>query len=127
MAEEQSVFGKFWFWLLIIGVILFVVAIISLVMKKYEWWVWTLLAVGTLMLIIGGVGWAMDSAEEKGTTVAGQAREEVVRVVHHLDPRESSIRQGSPRRVSRSPRSTMPPASAPVRRSPSYTYTEVAK
>lgn len=49
-----NIFSKWWFWLIIIGVILAIAAVISFVSRrKSEWWIWTLLVLGVIIASAG--------------------------------------------------------------------------
>lgn len=56
--QPQSIFSYWWFWLMIIGLILILLAaVLHLTIKDNTQWVWWIFAAGALLVLIGIVLW----------------------------------------------------------------------
>jgi len=53
-THTESIFTQLWFWMIVIGIILLIIAAIDYAARREaRWWTWTLLGIGAGMVILG--------------------------------------------------------------------------
>lgn len=88
--KERSIFSYFWFWLLIIGIVLILLAaILHLAFKENTHWVWWIFAAGALLAVLGIIFAAVSYFQEP-KCVPGEIVESECPKVWDASPRSAS-------------------------------------
>lgn len=79
----MQVANKFWFWLMIIGVLLIIGGLIGFaIIRKSKWWLWLMTGIGILLILIGVIWSAMEcknkSNENKTITTITKGNDTVI-------------------------------------------------
>lgn len=53
-SQNDSIFTQLWFWMIVVGVILLIIAAIDYaVRREARWWTWTLVGIGAGLVVLG--------------------------------------------------------------------------
>ena len=89
----MSVFTKFWFWLIIIGTLMVAIGGISwAIMLQSSWWIWTLIVLGAIF-IVGGFIWSAIDTRPKKTVVPVIVQQPIQQPVHYQVVQQQPVSQ----------------------------------